>query len=109
MAISANQKMDITIESTSKNYSRTYITPMCLLGLPYMVTLITKWTSSLNSHQKLIQNIYNTYVFAGIAIYGYSHHKTDITIEFISKTDPGHIKHDLYPLDPNHIAPISQR
>jgi len=27
----------------------------------------------------------NTYMFAGIAIYGYSDHKTDITIEFTSK------------------------
>jgi hypothetical protein len=53
MAISANQKMDITIEFISKNYSRTYITLMCLLGFPYMVTPITKQTSPLNSHQKL--------------------------------------------------------
>src|ERR1700733_10090733 len=28
------------------------------------------------------QNIYNTYLFAGIAIYGHSDHRTDITIEF---------------------------
>ena len=115
----SDHKMDITIEFTSKIRSRTYITLMCLLLLPYMVTLITKWTSPLNSHQKTtpehtehlcvccychiwslwsqnghhhwihienpLQNIYNTYVFATIAIYGHSDHKTNITIEFTSK------------------------
>src|ERR1700734_2834287 len=77
--------MDITIEFTSKNHSRTHRTLMCLLLLPYMVTPITKRTSLLNSHQKTTQNIYNTYGFAAIAIYGHSDHKTDITIEFTSK------------------------
>src|SRR5882762_3589917 len=32
-----------------------------------------------------LQNIYNTYMFAGITIYGHSDHKTNITIEFASK------------------------
>src|ERR1700691_3095709 len=44
--------MDITIEFTSKNHSRTHRTLMCLLLLPYMVTPITKQTSLLNLHQK---------------------------------------------------------
>jgi len=39
----------------------------------------------LNLHQKLIQNIYNTYMFASTAIYGYSNHKIDITVEFMAK------------------------
>src|SRR6202050_3528516 len=77
--------MDITIEFTLKNHSKTHITLMSLPLLPYMVTLITKRTSPLNSHQKTTQNIYNTYVFAAIAIYGHSNHKMDITIEFTSK------------------------
>src|ERR1700683_646248 len=77
--------MDITIEFTSKNHSRTHRTLMCLPLLPYMVTPITKQTSPLNSHQKTTLNIYNTYVFASIAIYGHSDHKTDITIEFTLK------------------------
>ena len=53
--------------------------------LPYMVTPITKQTSPLNSHQKTTQNIYNTYGFATIAIYGHSNHKMNITIEFTLK------------------------
>src|ERR1700723_272073 len=77
--------MDITIEFTSKNHSRTHRTLMCLLLLPYMVTPITKRTSPLNSHQKPVQNIYNTYGFASIAIYGHSDHKTNITIEFTTQ------------------------
>src|ERR1700689_618419 len=77
--------MDITIEFTSKNHSRTHRTLMGLPLLPYMVTPITKQTSPLNSHPKTTQNIYNTYGFAAIAIYGHSDHKTDITIEFTSK------------------------
>ena len=48
----SDHKTDIIIELTSKIRSWTYITLMCLLLLPYMVTLITKWTSPLNSHQK---------------------------------------------------------
>src|SRR6202042_810501 len=47
----SDHKMNITIEFTSKIHSRTYITLMCLLLLPYMVTPITKQTSPLNSHQ----------------------------------------------------------
>jgi hypothetical protein len=35
--------------------------------------------------KKLLQNIYNTYVFASITINGHSNHKTDIIIEFTSK------------------------
>src|ERR1700679_3172540 len=50
---SDHKKMDITIEFTSKIRSRKYITLMCLLLLPYMVTLITKQTSPLNSHRKI--------------------------------------------------------
>jgi len=80
-----DHEMDITIEFASKNCSRTYITLMCLPLLPNMVTSIMKQTSPLNWHQKLLQNIYNTYMFAGIAKYGYSNHKTDFTIEFASK------------------------
>src|ERR1700727_3158276 len=53
--------------------------------LPYMVTPITKRTSPLNSHQKTTQNIYNTYMFAAIDIYGHFDHKTDSTIEFTPK------------------------
>src|ERR1700683_1703376 len=48
----SNNKIDITIEFTSKNLPKTYITLMCLPILPYMVTLITKQSSPLNSHQK---------------------------------------------------------
>src|ERR1700734_1548450 len=81
----SDHKMDITIEFTSKNQSKTYITLMGLPLLPHMVTLITKQTSPLNSHQKTTQNIYNTYGFAATAIYGHSDHKTNITIEFTSK------------------------
>jgi hypothetical protein len=61
-----------------------------------MVTSITTWTSSLNPHQKLFQNIYNTHAVADIAIYGYSDHRIDIIIEFTSKncqvepSQPGH-------------------
>ena len=50
----SDHKTDITIEFTSKNHSRTYITLMWLPVLPYMVTLITKWTSPSNPHQKTI-------------------------------------------------------
>src|SRR6202050_1328037 len=39
----SDHKTDITIKFASKNRSRTYITLICLLVLPYMVTLITKW------------------------------------------------------------------
>ena len=115
----SDHETNITIEFTLKNHSRTYITLMCLLVLPYMVTLITEQTSPLNLHQKTtpehiwhlcicqycqiwllwswnrlhcwicikkpLQNIYDIYVFASIAKYGYSNHKTDITIEFASK------------------------
>jgi len=48
----SDHKMDITIEFTSKNHSRTYRTLMLLPLLPYMVTPITKRTSPLNSHRK---------------------------------------------------------
>src|ERR1700683_2831895 len=112
----SDHKIDITIKFTSKSHSRTYIILMYLPVLPYMVTLITKWTSPSNSHQKTapehiyvcrychiwslgsqnrhhhqihikksLQNIYNTYVVAGIAIYGHSDHKMDITIKSASK------------------------
>src|SRR6202050_1483 len=81
----SDHKTDITIKSASKNHSITYITLICLPVLPYMVTPITKRTLPSNSHQKPLQNIYNTYVVAGIAIYGHSDHKTDITIKFTSK------------------------
>src|SRR6202044_1782547 len=45
----SNHKTNITIEFTSKNHSKTHRTLMCLPLLPYMVTLITKQTSPLNS------------------------------------------------------------
>jgi hypothetical protein len=48
----SNHRTDITIEFASKIRSRTYITLMCLLVLPYMVTPITEQTSPLNLHQK---------------------------------------------------------
>ena len=54
---------------------------MCLLVLLYMVTPIMQQPSLLNLPQKLFQTIYNTYVFAGITIYGYSNHTTAITIK----------------------------
>jgi len=38
--------------------------------------------------EKPLQKVYNTCVFSGLAIYGYSNHETDITIEFASKTAP---------------------
>ena len=52
-----------------------------------MITLIIEWTSQLNSlHiKKPLQDIYNTYMFASIAIYGHSDHRMDITIESASK------------------------
>ena len=50
----SDHKTDITIEFTSKNGSRKCITLVCLLDLPYMVTLITKPTSPLNSYQKIM-------------------------------------------------------
>src|SRR5882724_1712483 len=81
----SDHKMDITIKFTSKIHSRTYITLMCLLLLPYMVTLITNRHHHQIHIKNLLQNIYNTYVFAVIAIYGHSGHKTDITIKFTSK------------------------
>jgi len=60
---------------------------MCLLVLLYMVTSITQQPSLSNSHQKMIQTIYNTYVFAGITIYGHSDHAMVITVEFTSKNN----------------------
>jgi hypothetical protein len=78
----SNHNTDITIEFTLKNYTRTYITLVCLLVLHI-------WSlRSQNRHhhsipiKKLFQNTYNTCVFAGIAIYGHSDHKTDIIVEF---------------------------
>ena len=44
----------ITAEFASKNNFRPYITLMCLLVLPYIVTLITQQPSLLNLHQKTI-------------------------------------------------------
>ena len=60
---------------------------MCLLVLLYMVTPITQQPSLLNLPQKLFKTIYNTYVFAGINIYGHSNHATAIAVEFASKND----------------------
>jgi len=87
----SDHRTDITIEFQSKKHSRTYITLICLLVLSYMVAPITEQISPLNSHQKLLQNVYNTYMFADIIIYGRSNHRTNITIEFTSKTAPEHI------------------
>ena len=50
----SDDETDITIEFTSKNGSRRCITLVCLLDLPYMVALIMKPTSLLNSHQKMV-------------------------------------------------------
>ena len=83
--LSPDDIMTAMFEFTLKNHFRTHRTLMCLPLLPYMVTPITKQTSPLNSHQKTTQNIYNTYGFATIAIYGHSDHKMNITIEFTSK------------------------
>ena len=46
----SDHETDITIEFMLKNGSRRCITHVCLPDLPYMVTLITKPTSPLNSH-----------------------------------------------------------
>ena len=48
----SDHRTDIAIEFTSKIHSRTYITLICFPVLPYMVILITKWTSPSNSYQK---------------------------------------------------------
>jgi len=102
--------MDITIEFASKNCSRTYITLMCLPLLPNMVTSIMKQTSPLNWHQKLLQNIYNTYMFAGIAKYGYSNHETDITVEFASKNSSRtYITLMCLLVLPNMVTPITKQ
>ena len=50
----SDHETDITIEFTSQNGSRKCITLVCLLDLPYMVTLITKPTSPLNSRRKMV-------------------------------------------------------
>jgi len=82
----SDHEMDIIIEFTSKNCSRTYITLICICWYCHICSF-----QSRNGHhhwihiKKSLQNIYNTYVFAGIAIYDHSNHKTDITIEFASK------------------------
>src|ERR1700685_2109989 len=58
---------------------------MCLPLLPYMVTPITKRTSPLNSHQKTtLEHIEHLCVCCYCHIW--SDHKTNITIEFASKT-----------------------
>src|SRR6202050_1868981 len=86
------------------------MTLMGLLILPYMVTLITKQTSPLNSHQKPLQNIYNTYMFSGIAIYGHSDHKTDITIKSTSKNcSRTYITLMCLPVLPYMVTPITKR
>ena len=41
--------------------------------------------------KKSVQNMYNTYMFPGITIYGHSDHKTDITNGFPLKTAQNHI------------------
>ena len=50
----SDHEADITIEFTLKNGSRRCITLVCLPDLPYMVTLIMKPTSPLNSRQKMV-------------------------------------------------------
>src|SRR6202142_869615 len=108
--LSPDDIMTATFEFTLKNHSRTHRTLMCLPLLPYMVTPITKWTSPLNSHQNPLQNIYNTYVFATIAIYGHSDHKTDIIIEFTSKNQSRtYITLMGLPLLPYMVTPITKR
>ena len=49
-----DHETNITIEFTSKNSSQKCITLVCLPDLPYVVILITKLTSPLNSHQKMV-------------------------------------------------------
>ena len=49
-----DHQTDITIEFMLKNGSQRCITLVCLPDLPYMVTLITKLTSPLNSCQKMV-------------------------------------------------------
>src|ERR1700685_1385926 len=108
--LSPDDIMTAMFEFTLKNHSRTYRTLMCLPLLPYMVSPITKWTSPLNSHKKTTQNIYNTYVFATIAIYGHSDHKTDITIEFTSKNHSRtHRTLTCLPLLPYMVTLITKR
>src|ERR1700676_2635849 len=82
IAIYGHSDHETDIEFTSKNRSRTCITLPHFPVLPYMVTPIMKRTSPLNSHQKPVQNMYNTPTFPGIAIYGHSDHQTDITTRF---------------------------
>jgi len=53
----SDHETELTIEFTSKNHSRTYLTLMCLPVLPYIVTSIMKWTSLLNSHKKTTQEV----------------------------------------------------
>ena len=78
----------IIVEFTSKNDFGPSITVMCLRVLPYMVTPITQQPSLLNFHFKTqFQTINNSYVFAGITIYGHSDHATAITVEFTSKNN----------------------
>jgi hypothetical protein len=50
----SDHKTNITVEFTSKNGSQKCITLLCLLDLPYMVTLMMKLTSPLNSRQKMV-------------------------------------------------------
>ena len=50
----SDHETDITVEFTSKNGSQRCITLVCLPDFPYMVTLITKPTSPLNSHWKMV-------------------------------------------------------
>src|ERR1700732_1919835 len=50
----SDHEIDITVEFMSKNGSRRCITLVCLPDLPYMITLIMKLTSPLNSCQKMV-------------------------------------------------------
>jgi len=60
--------------------------------------------------KKLLQNIYNTYVFATIAKYGYSDYETDITIEFASKNPfRTYITLGCLLVLPNMVTPIMKQ
>ena len=59
---------------------------------------------------KPFQKMYNTYVFAGLAIYGYSNHETNITIEFALKNCSRRcIALVCLPVLPYMVTPIIQQ
>ena len=99
--------------NSHQNHFKTYTTLMCLLISPYMIISIIPiinghhhWIHMKNS----LQNIYNTYMFAGIAIYSHSDHKTDITIESASKNHSRtYITLTCLPVLPYMVTPITKQ